>query len=140
MQATAEAAFLELQRAAGHLAHALAAVLKPHGLSPTQYNVLRILRGSPAGLTCSQIAARMITADPDVTRLADRLAATGLASRAGDPSDRRVILIRPTEAGLALLATLDPVIEDFHAATLGRMKRADRAAFLALLRHVQTAG
>ena len=139
MPLTAEAVFLDLQRVAGALSQALATVLKPHGLSPTQYNVLRILRGSPAGLTCSQISTRMITHDPDVTRLADRLVDRGLASRDRHASDRRVIVIQPTEAGLALLAALDPVIAGFHTATLGQLAPKDLEALAALLAQVRAA-
>ena len=69
-----EEAFLNIQRTAGVLAQRVAELLKPHGLSPTQYNVLRILRGAgDGGAACKDIGARMITPDPDITRLVDRL-------------------------------------------------------------------
>ena len=70
----------------------IAAVLKPLKLSPSQYNVLRILRGAgPEGLACREIGELMITRDPDITRLLDRLEASGLLTRTRDQKDRRVI-------------------------------------------------
>ena len=68
-----EAAFLDLLRTTDMLSRGLIAVLKTEDISSTQYNVLRILRGSPEGLPCGEIANRMITRDPDITRLLDRL-------------------------------------------------------------------
>ena len=76
-----EAAFLDLLRATDMLSRGLIAVLKTEDLSATQYNVLRILRGAPEGLPCGEIANRMITKDPDITRLLDRLEKRGLISR-----------------------------------------------------------
>src|SRR5919108_1101542 len=87
-----EEAFLNLQRTADALLHGLEAALKPAGLSPSQYNVLRILRGAEAeGLACREVGERMVTRDPDITRLLDRLEARGLVMRARDREDRRVI-------------------------------------------------
>ena len=68
-----ELAFLELIRTTDMLSRGLIPVLKSEDLSSTQYNVLRILRGAPEGLPCGEIASRMITRDPDITRLLDRL-------------------------------------------------------------------
>src|SRR2546421_11590448 len=84
--------FLNVLRTADVLTTKLEAILKPFGLSPTQYNVLRILRGAgEAGLACGRIAERMITRDPDVTRLLDRLENCGLIRRARQTDDRRVV-------------------------------------------------
>src|SRR5574341_1874048 len=100
-------AFLNLQRTADALLQGVAAALKPVGLSPTQYNVLRILRGSGSGgLACREIAERMITRDPDVTRLLDRLEERRLVVRTREREDRRVITTRITEEGLRLLEDL----------------------------------
>lgn len=86
-------------------------LLKVHELSGTQYNVLRILRGAVStpdgGLPCSEIGARLITHDPDVTRLLDRLEKRGLVQRARRDTDRRVVLVRITPAGSELLETCD---------------------------------
>src|SRR5437588_2508184 len=94
-----EAVFLELLRTTDLLSRALAGVLKTENLSGTQYNVLRILRGAPEGLPCGEIASRMITRDPDVTRLLDRLEKRGLVSRCRETQDRRTVLTRITPAG-----------------------------------------
>ncbi len=78
------------------------------GLSPTQYNLLRILRGARPGVLClSEVADRLITRDPDVTRLVDGLVRRGLVSRNRDTTDRRVVLVEITAAGLDLLRPLD---------------------------------
>ena len=77
-------------------------VLKTEDLSATQYNVLRILRGAPEGLPCGEIANRMITRDPDVTRLLDRLEKRGLISRCRETKDRRTVMARITPDGLKL--------------------------------------
>src|SRR5271154_5622202 len=87
----AEAA-VNIVRTADSLLRGLAAALKPHRISPGQYNVLRILRGAGrSGLPCGEIAARMITRDPDMTRLLDRLESGALIARARDTRDRRVV-------------------------------------------------
>src|SRR6202049_3943019 len=98
-----EAAFLELVRTTDLLSRGLVRVLKTEDLSATQYNVLRILRGAPEGLLCGEIASRMITRDPDVTRLLDRLEKRGLISRCRETKDRRTVMARITQAGLKLL-------------------------------------
>src|SRR6476660_4124988 len=109
-----EDAFLDLLRTCDLLTRGLAHLLKAEDISATQYNVLRILRGSPAGLPCGEIASRMITRDPDVTRLLDRLERRGLVSRCRDNEDRRMVLTRITEAGQKLLAQLDGPLLDAH--------------------------
>ena len=76
-----EAVYLELLRTTDMLSRGVAQLLKSHDLSATQYNVLRILRGAPDGLLCGEIANRMITRDPDVTRLLDRLEKRKLIER-----------------------------------------------------------
>ena len=100
-----EAAFLDLLRATDMLSRGLIAVLKTADLSSTQYNVLRILRGAPEGLPCGEVANRMITRDPDITRLLDRLEKRGLISRSREIKDRRTVTARITPAGLKLLGS-----------------------------------
>ena len=91
-------------------------------LTPNQYNVLRILRGShPARLACGDISERMITRDPDVTRLVDRLSRLGLVSRARGRRDRRVVEIGITEKGQQILRTLDEHVDRFPRAMLGHL-------------------
>ena len=98
-------------------------------LSATQYNVLRILRGSPAGLPCGEIASRMITRDPDVTRLLDRLEKRALISRCRETKDRRTVMARMTPEGLILLARLDEPVRAAHRKQLGHLGR-DRLRIL----------
>jgi DNA-binding MarR family transcriptional regulator len=105
-----EEAYLSLIRTADLLARDIGDQLKDYGISETQYNVLRILRGAgPDGHPCSEIGARLITRDPDVTRLLDRMEKRGLATRSRDAADRRVVTIRITPEGLALLDELDGI-------------------------------
>ncbi len=102
-----ESAFLDLARTTDLLSRGPVQVLRTEDLSPTQYNVLRILRGAPEGLLCGEIASRMITRDPDITRLLDRLEKRGLISRCREATDRRTVMARITPEGLELLARLD---------------------------------
>jgi DNA-binding MarR family transcriptional regulator len=95
---------------------------KTEGISPSQYNLLRILRGAGAeGRTMGEIAERMINRDPDCTRLADRTVKLGLARRKRDTEDRRVVKLFITERGLAMLARLDDAVEVFLKQALGSL-------------------
>jgi DNA-binding MarR family transcriptional regulator len=116
-----EAAFLNLLRTTEMLSRPLAQLLKTEDVSPAQYNVMRILRGSPEGLTCREVGNRMITRDPDITRLLDRLEKRRLISRKRDDKDRRIVLTRITEQGLDLLARLDQPVRDMHRKLLGHL-------------------
>ena len=106
--------FVTIQRAADHLMQEPQALLKEHGLSAQQYNVLRILRGASGSLNCTEIAGRMINRDPDITRLLDRMESRGWIERTRDSGDRRVVLASITPAGLELLAVLDAPILACH--------------------------
>ena len=127
-----EAAYLDLLRTADVLTRGAIGVLKAEELSTTQYNVLRILRGSPEGLTCGEIASRMITRDPDVTRLLDRMEKRGLISRSRESRDRRVVLARISPEGLRLVNRLDEPVQKIHRKQLGHMGK-DRLRALAEL-------
>jgi DNA-binding MarR family transcriptional regulator len=118
-----EAAFLDLMRTTDMLSRGLIGVLKAEDLSATQYNVLRILRGAPEGLACGEIASRMITRDPDVTRLLDRLEKRGLISRCRETKDRRTVIARITPEGLKLLSRLDEPVQAAHRKQLGHLGR-----------------
>jgi DNA-binding MarR family transcriptional regulator len=115
------------------LSRGLVRVLKIADLSTTQYNVLRILRGSREGLPCGEIASRMITRDPDVTRLLDRLEKRGLISRCREAKDRRTVMARITPEGLKLLARLDEPVEAAHRQQLGHLGRERLRALTELL-------
>jgi DNA-binding MarR family transcriptional regulator len=127
-----EAAYLELVRTTDALSRRLAQVIKAEDLSATQYNVLRILRGAPEGLTCGEIGNRMITRDPDITRLLDRLERRNLITRSREQKDRRVVLTRITPEGLDALARLDKPVQEAHRAQLGHIGR-ERLALLSEL-------
>ena len=116
-----EQVFVNLAHTTDLLARRLEPVLKAAEISPTQYNVLRILRGAPEGLACGEIGNRMITRDPDITRLLDRLEKRGLVSRCRETKDRRMVLTRITEAGQKLLAQLDGPVLDAHHLQLGHL-------------------
>lgn len=128
-----EAAALDLARTVELLAHPVSQLFKAHELSMTQYNVLRILRGAKEGLTCGEIANRMISRDPDITRLLDRLEKRSLIARARDDKDRRVVLTQITPEGLELLAALDGPVLKTHAESLGHMGEERLAALRELL-------
>ena len=129
-----EAAYLDLVRTADVLTRAGIGVLRAEELSSTQYNVLRILRGSPEGLACGEIASRMITRDPDVTRLLDRLEKRGLISRCRETKDRRTVMARITPDGLKLLTQLDEPVQKTHRKLLGHLGRERLRALTELLR------
>jgi DNA-binding MarR family transcriptional regulator len=132
-----EDAFLDLARTTEVLSGPLVQLLKSEDLSPTQYNVLRILRGAPGGLTCGEIASRMITRDPDVTRLVDRLERRKLVSRCRETEDRRVVMTRISPDGLELLGRLDEPVRGTHRKLLGHLgqpRLRELARLLALCR------
>jgi DNA-binding MarR family transcriptional regulator len=105
-------AYLSLLRTADALESQVEAWLKEFGLTGTQYNALRILRGAgPEGLPCREIGERMITHDPDITRLLDRLEERGYVERARAKNDRRVIYGKITATGLKLLREMDAPLE-----------------------------
>ena len=129
-----EAAFLDLLRTCDLLSRGPAQFLKSEDLSPTQYNVLRILRGAPpAGLPCGEIANRMITRDPDITRLLDRLEKRELISRCRETKDRRMVIARITPQGLKLLSRLDEPVQEMHRKQLGHLGGARLKEFQELL-------
>jgi DNA-binding MarR family transcriptional regulator len=128
-----EATYLDLLHTADVLTRGAIGVLKAEDLSTTQYNVLRILRGSPKGLTCGEIASRMITRDPDVTRLLDRMKKRGLISRSRERRDRRLVLARISPEGLKLVNRLDEPVQKIHRKQLGHMGKDRLRAFAELL-------
>lgn len=133
-----EEVFLNIQRTADAMMQELLDVLRPFGLSITQYNVLRILRGAgQAGITCKEIGARMITRDPDITRLLDRLERRSLLTRSRAKEDRRFVSIRVTEAGLTLLKQLDAPIENKQVALMRHVPHPQLASLVDLLEQVR---
>ncbi len=126
-----EEAMLNVVRTAEVLRYAAAELFKPYGITSTQYNVLRILRGAgSAGLPCGAIAERMVTQDSDITRLLDRLSSQGLITRGRSEEDRRVVTTVLTAEGKKLLARLDPVIRQWHEDRLGHVDERTLAAMV----------
>ena len=114
-----EEALLSIVRTADVLFQRTAELLKPFDLSSSQYNVLRILRGTKEALACGQIAERMVSRDPDITRLLDRMEARGLMSRARDCQDRRVVKAQISGKGLHLLEEIQPLVVAHHRKQFG---------------------
>lgn len=129
-----EEALLNLFRTADCLQRAFQRKTRNWAVTPTQYNVLRILRGArPQGLTCSAIGSRMITAEPDITRLLARLKKNGLIRQQRNRHDRRVVWTQISAAGLELLGEMDPSIRLIPGELLGHMDGAELAELIRLL-------
>jgi DNA-binding MarR family transcriptional regulator len=129
-----EEALLNLMRTSDCLHRAFHLKTRKWGVTSTQYNVLRILRGAqPQGLTCSAIGSRMITAEPDITRLLARLKALKLIRQQRDRHDRRVVWTHISAAGLDLLREMDPVILEFPRELLGHLKGPELTELILLL-------
>ena len=121
---TQREAFIALMRAHSQLVAEMEALFAEHGLSEPQFNALRIVRGAgPKGLPTQQIAERLISRQPDVTRLIDRLCEAGLVERRRCEEDRRVVYVVLTAAGRRKLAALDAPVDALHAAQFAHMPR-----------------
>lgn len=131
-------AMLSIERTAALLTHDFAESLKPHGITPTQYNVLRILRGAGRdGLCRNDIRDRLVSQVPDVTRLLDRLEDAGLVIRHRSEQDRRLVTTRITRDGRALLARLDAPVVQAHGRQLGHLTHAQLRTLITLLAAVR---
>jgi DNA-binding MarR family transcriptional regulator len=134
-----EEALLNLLRTSDCLQRAFHLKTRDWGVTSTQYNVLRILRGAqPHGLTCSAIGSRMITAEPDITRLLARLKGLKLILQRRDRHDRRVVWTQISAAGLELLREMDPVIQRIPGELLGHLSGAELAELIRLLELART--
>lgn len=121
------------------LSQRLALLLKPFDLSLTQYNVLRILRGAgEAGVTCKDISARMVTREPDITRLLDRLDKRGLITRDRASGDRRYVTVRLTAAGLEVVNDLDGPVESQHRQALAHVAEETQKQLIDALERVRS--
>ncbi|MGB7438169.1 MAG: MarR family transcriptional regulator [Candidatus Acidiferrum sp.] len=130
--------FVAILKAADCLSQEAEQVIKTAGLTPAQYNVLRILRGAePDGLLCRGISERMISHDPDITRLLDRMENRKLITRERQKEDRRVIKTRITAEGLKLLKKLDRPVHDLHKKQFRHMPPARLKQLAELLVEVQ---
>jgi DNA-binding MarR family transcriptional regulator len=135
-----EEAFLNLARTFEVLQQRVSEALKPYQLTPTQYNVLRMLRGAgPEGLTCSQAGERMVNHDPDMTRLLDRLEARKLVERARSLDDRRVVITRITKSGIDLVNSLDEPIKGVHKQQAGHIGKEKLEQLIDTLENLRNA-
>ena len=127
-------AFLNVLRTSSTLTDRLEDLLRPFGISATQYNVLRILRGSGQdGLCRNELRDRMLTRMPDMTRLLDRMEDAGLVTRSREREDRRMVLTQITPAGQELLKTLDRPVNELHRKQLERLSDQQLRSLIDLL-------
>lgn len=127
-------AMLNVLRTSATMTDALDELLKAHGITATQYNVLRILRGAePAGLCRNELRDRMLTRMPDVTRLLDRMEESGLVARSRDNEDRRLVSTTITKAGRQLVDALDAPVNQLHKRSLGHLTEEQLAGLIELL-------
>lgn len=133
-----ERIFLALLKTAGAMGQQAEQLTHSANLTGTQYNVLRILRGAgPEGLACRGIGDRMITHDPDITRLLDRMEKRGLITRERQKDDRRVVKTWITPKGLALLKPLDQPMRDLHKRQFRHMAAARLKTLNELLEEIR---
>jgi len=136
---TAQSAFLSVVRAAGGLLRGVEVLLNRHGLTVTQYNVLRILRGAGERGACGrEIAGQLLTAEPDITRLLDRMEKNGLVSRRRDAKDRRFVTTRISPLGVQILAELDTPVAELHDRQFESLSDAEVKKLIAVLEKLRT--
>jgi DNA-binding MarR family transcriptional regulator len=130
--------FVGFMRSADILGSQAEQVVKTAGLTAAQYNVLRILRGArPYGLACREIGERMISRDPDITRLLDRMEKRGLITRQRQSDDRRVVKTCVTARGLQILKTLDQPVRELHKRQFQSMDKRTLSGLAATLEALQ---
>jgi DNA-binding MarR family transcriptional regulator len=126
--------YVSMTRTQDQIWNGFVPLLRENHLTHQQYNFLRVLRGGdPRGMPCQAIAERLIYRVPDITRLVDRLEATGLVERARIEQDRRVVLVRLTAKGNELLARLERPVADIHRGQLGHLTRRELSELNRLL-------
>jgi DNA-binding MarR family transcriptional regulator len=130
-------ATLNVLRTSDQLEIRLARLLRGHGLTPSQYNILRILRGEGRPLPILEIASRTITVVPGITGLIDRLEQAGFVNRLRCNKDRRVIYVALTDKGATTLAELDEPLVELHRKLLGHLSQAELRELIRLLEKVR---
>ncbi len=136
-----EEAYLSIMRTAAVLEHSVSQALKPHGITATQYNVLRILRGAGSeGLCRNEVGERLVTAVPDVTRLLDRMEQMGLISRERGTADRRFVTTRLSRKGSDLVNKLDAHVARMHEDQLGHVDKRSLKTLVDLLAAIRDRG
>ena len=130
--------FVTILKTADGLSQQAEQLIKSASLTMAQYNVLRILRGAePDGLLCRGISDRMISRDPDITRLLDRMETHGWITRQREKEDRRVVKTRITEEGLAVLKKLDQPVRQLHKEQFAHMSASQLKTLAKLLDEVE---
>lgn len=133
-----EEALLSIRRTSDRLQHHAVQFFKAQGITPTQYNVLRILRGAgDGGLRCSDIGERLVSSDPDITRLLGRLQKQKLIKRKRNPKDKRVIYATITAEGQRLLKEMDPLVSEDVKRTLKHMSKEKLTTLVSLLEEIR---
>ena len=133
-----EEAKLNLVRTTNLLVDAFERMLKPYGITGTQYNVLRILRGAePAGLCRNEVSQRLLNRMPDATRLLDRMEEAGLVTRERGAEDRRLVTTQITKKGRELVDSLDAVVERQHQKDLGHLTEEQLQALIDILTQIR---
>jgi DNA-binding MarR family transcriptional regulator len=132
---------LNIVRTGNVLGDGFERMLKPHGITRTQYNVLRILRGAePAGLCRNEVRERLLNRMPDATRLLDRMENAGLVTRSRETEDRRTVRTRITSQGRKLVDDLDSAVEKQHQEQLGHLTHEELETLIELLTKARNAG
>ena len=125
---------LNIVRTSNVLTDSFEQMLKPFGITGTQYNVLRILRGAePGGLCRNEVSQRLLNRMPDATRLLDRMEDAGLVTRERSQSDRRQVYTHITKKGLEMVDSLDDAVDSQHEESLGHMNEAQLKQLIKLL-------
>ena len=132
-----EEALLSVVRTSDQLQIRSARLLRGHGLTPSQYNILRILRGEGKPLPILEIASRTITVVPGITGLIDRLEQAGFVNRLRCEKDRRVIFVALTDHGTKTLAALNEPLVALHRKLLGHLSQAELKELIRLLEKVR---
>lgn len=131
-------AHLSVNRTAALLDHTFAELVRPYGVTPTQYNVLRILQGAGAGGLCrNEVRDRLVSRVPDASRLLDRLEEMALVERERDAGDRRLVNTRITAEGRAVLRRLERPVAELHERQFGHLGRAELRALIDVLARVR---
>ena len=130
-------AAVSIMRTSDQLQIRFARLFRKHGLTPSQYNILRILRGEGKPLPILEIASRTITVVPGITGLIDRLEQAGFVNRLRCEKDRRVIYVALTDQGMTTLTILDEPLDDLHHKLLGHLSQAELKELVQLLEKVR---
>ena len=130
-------AMLSIMRTSDLLQNRLARLLRDNGLTMSQYNVLRILRGEDKPMPCLEVADRMIQVAPAITRVVDQLLQIDMISKVQSADDRRVFLIELKPKAKKLLAKLDQPVLDLHAALMPTISKADQRTLIKILERIR---